>query len=324
MSIVCRLFSETYLNFFHNIIHFFGNRPRSAAVNRPQPRVMLIFSLALMFSFTRSFLPSCWSRSFHLIKADVRFFRKYSEIASADSTSRPDLFPPGPASWPSDDRSSSPILLNQNVDRISYPKNRLVIFPNPFLKTADDWRSFQDAIAKQLPDKYEHNHREVFNAVKLFKVRLKGDYAPDIINSGEPIRWNEQDHYFHPFRFGPKFVPARSSSHPASQKIIVRNLCLGWDKQELNAFLADAFKHLGLKGSYHCDAAIRKYSWTYFTFYQFEFEEDANKVLERYGNVTVMENPGTGLIFENCELSLAKIKSVAKADKTVDNPNITS
>jgi hypothetical protein len=233
-----------------------------------------------------------------------------STPATSTSTTSPIY---GPSSWPEDDGASSPILLNRRLAGTGkfYPKNRLRIVPFPHIAHKKDWIRFRFALNKRLLGMFSVRNNGNINEKVLLKVRLKDDDAPGIINDRQSMRWGDQELFFHPLEFVPKnSVEEDETASVGGKRLVIKNLCFGWLKKELDAVIDQGLRELELKGSYSCDLGEgkTKICWMDFTFYEFEFEEDANKVIDRYGSKAVIENPGSGLIFENCELWIGKAR----------------
>jgi hypothetical protein len=119
--------------------------------------------------------------------------------------------------------------------------------------------------------------------------------------------------------FSPARVIVRSDDEGNQVKredktILLKNLCPGWRQKELDALLKEKFGELGLKGKFRGDAANEDVltRWTLYSFLKFDYQEDVDKIIERYGRDSVLKNPGSGLIFENCELLVVRATAKGK------------
>jgi hypothetical protein len=234
---------------------------------------------------------------------------------------------PGPGSWPQDDGSSSPILLADGVFRSFYPKNRIRVHPSPELQNKDDWNRFREVLAALFPQEFDPQDKGNIERREILKIRLTGDFAPAIVNSGKSLHWKGQEIFFHPLKIDPRVSTEELPDLPPVRKLVIMNLCYGWSEKDLASVIDEGFAKLNLKGSYRRTHAqkndLAEVHWTPYTFYEFQYKEDAEKVMERYGSKAVMNNPGSGLIFENLELWIGKEIKPSKPDSKYAPP-ITS
>jgi hypothetical protein len=95
-------------------------------------------------------------------------------------------------------------------------------------------------------------------------------------------------------------------------ELVIRNLIEGWSVEDFRVCLAEGLGPLALKGDWRIPEFKGIYSFSSFEGVKFEYEIDARRVWERFGQRAVLEGGVKGLMFENVELSITKRTKITK------------
>jgi hypothetical protein len=242
-----------------------------------------------------------------------------------------DLLP----SWPEKDGSSLPIIsIKDYGTRQIYPRNRLISFTYLSLRKHEHISQFKASLNSHFPGAMNTDAlvQSDINRKKFLRLRLTGDMAPEIVRSqmdGKILQIAKKKIVFYPMIFTPRRQRILWPLDKKCDRVVVMNLCWGWSSDEFSSCVRQAFESLDLQGTYQLKVEPGGFNWLRYHFITFSSEEDVEKVIGRYGYETVERNPGTGLVFEGCELWIAKATSLkprggAEVKKGDENTNAKS
>jgi hypothetical protein len=221
-----------------------------------------------------------------------------------------------PSSWPEEDgHSSSIIRIHDYGTRKIYPRNRLMSFTSGSFNTPFQIARFKQSLNEQFPGAIDQSALNSLHRRKVMRIRLMGDLAPRILDSqssGSWMKFRGKRIIFHPMLFSPIKPTVQFPPQKSSNQISIHNLCLGWSVEEFKSCISKAFESLELKGGYRDVIEQTGFGWTTYHFLQFDLVEDVEKVIQKYGYEAVERNPGSGIVFEMCELWIWKHEKVEK------------